>query len=96
MQNWEYLEIYAYVGNQAVVVPRGKLELMTEFIRQRISNIAPKLDLAKSVKIHDAGASIEVKGINTVELLDLLGADGWSLIAIHEKRFYLKRPVGGQ
>jgi hypothetical protein len=98
MQQWEHLEVTVSKGIGGstffVNVRRGRIQSVGESFQRGISKIDTNLDPTKSVKIHAGG--IEIKNILPVELLDLLGAEGWSLVTIQEERFYLKRPIGGQ
>lgn len=82
MQKWHYLE---WVSSRAwIFVSEEMKPSMVEFLRRSLAN------KGKVETLRDG--MIEYKGVTSRDMFDVLGADGWELVAQHDENYVFKRP----
>lgn len=88
MQRWEYL----FVDSFGSIVPAShSLQQAYQYLKTNLPHLGPK-----DLKI--AGTEIRYARITYIDILNLLGADGWEVVIFDTTNtlpsYLLKRPTG--
>jgi hypothetical protein len=87
MQRWECLFVNAY-GN--IVPASHRLQQVYQYLKSSLPHLGPK-----DLKI--AGTEIHYARISLVDIMNLLGADGWEVVCLDTTTtlpsYLLKRPT---
>jgi hypothetical protein len=87
MQRWEYLLVDYY----GTIAPASHgLQQMYQYLKTALPHLGPK-----DLKI--AGTEIHYAGISLLDIMNLLGADGWEVVCLdtigRHPSYLLKRPT---